>query len=64
MGKKRAVLNEQSYSWANVNGGVPQVFILEPFLFLMHINNLADGYPLILSFMLMILLFLQLFMTQ
>ena len=41
--KQRVVLNRQSSLWTNVNAGVPQGFILEPLLFLIYINDLADG---------------------
>ena len=41
--KQRAVLNGKSSSWTNVQAEVAQSSILGPLLFLIYINNLADG---------------------
>ena len=40
--KQRVTLNGQPSSWTNSKAGVPHVFIIEPSLFLIYINNLAN----------------------
>ena len=40
---QRVVLNGRTSSWADVNTGAPEGSILGPLLFLVYINDLADG---------------------
>ena len=41
--KQRVTLNEKVSSWTGVNVGVPQRLIFGSLIFLVHINDLADG---------------------
>ena len=40
--KQRAILNEKSSSWTNINAGVPEGSTLGALLFLIYINGLSD----------------------
>ena len=41
--KQRVTLNGQSFSWSNVNAGVPEGSIQSPLHFLIYINDLSDS---------------------
>ena len=41
--KQRVVLNGRLSKWSNISARVPQVYILEPLLFLTYINDLSNN---------------------